>query len=147
MNHKIVINLLKNKIKDKGFLQLIKAMLKAGYLENWKFHNTYSGTPQGGIISPILSNIYLHELDTYMIKLGKEYTTGKRGWFIEQRRYRLRKKINETETKTELVKEYKKMGDEMREIPSQVVTGDDYKRLKYCRYADDFISATRGCTR
>ncbi|WP_309568030.1 reverse transcriptase/maturase family protein, partial [Bacillus thuringiensis] len=71
IDHHILIKLLKRKIKDEKFINLIWKFLRAGYLEDWKFNNTYSGTPQGGIISPILSNIYLNELDKYI----EEYKT------------------------------------------------------------------------
>ena len=50
--------LLAKKIEDAQFLNLIRDMLKAGYVEDWQYHRTYSGTPQGGIVSPILANIY-----------------------------------------------------------------------------------------
>jgi len=70
INHEILISVLKERIADDRFIRLIRKFLNAGYLENWKFHNSYSGTPQGGIVSPILANIYLDKLDKYM----KEYT-------------------------------------------------------------------------
>ena len=63
INHTKLIALLEKKIDDKRFIGLIKAMLKAGYMEDWTFHKTHSGAPQGGIVSPILANAYLHELD------------------------------------------------------------------------------------
>ena len=78
MDHEVMISLLEKKIDDKRFIKLIKGMLKAGYLEEWQYHQTYSGCPQGGIISPILSNIYLHELDTFVDNLRWEVTRGKR---------------------------------------------------------------------
>ena len=55
--------LLAKRIEDTQFLDLIRDMLNAGYVEEWQYHRTYSGTPQGGIVSPILANIYLHEFD------------------------------------------------------------------------------------
>ncbi|MGF2747541.1 group II intron reverse transcriptase/maturase, partial [Bacillus cereus] len=61
-----------------AFIELIWKFLRAGYLEEWKFHNTYSGAPQGGIISPILSNIYLNELDVYMKKYQDRFESGKK---------------------------------------------------------------------
>ena len=78
INHNILLNILESKIEDKRFIKLIKMILKAGYLEQWKFHRTYSGTPQGGIISPMLANIYLHELDKFMEIKIKETNKGKR---------------------------------------------------------------------
>ena len=78
MNHDIMIRLLEKKIDDNRFIKIIKGMLKAGYLDDWTYHDTYSGTPQGGIISPILSNIYLHELDCYVERLIGEFSKGKK---------------------------------------------------------------------
>ncbi|MBF0231002.1 MAG: hypothetical protein HQK63_15650 [Desulfamplus sp.] len=66
INHEIMIKILEKEIDDRRFLKLIREMLKCGYLENWKYYNTYSGTPQGGVISPILANIYLNELDKFI---------------------------------------------------------------------------------
>ena len=63
INHDVLISILSERIADERFIRLIRKFLKAGYIEEWQFHNTYSGTPQGGIISPILANIYLDKLD------------------------------------------------------------------------------------
>ena len=63
IDHNVLLSLISKKIKDSKFVNLIGKFLKAGYIENWEYHKTYSGTPQGGILSPILANIYLHELD------------------------------------------------------------------------------------
>jgi group II intron reverse transcriptase/maturase len=73
MNHDIMARILTRKIQDRRFIKLIEQMMKAGYLEEWKYNQTYSGVPQGGIISPILSNIYLSELDTYVETLIYEF--------------------------------------------------------------------------
>ena len=79
LNHEIMVRILSEKIHDNRFLRLIKQMLKAGYLEDWKYHETLSGAPQGGVVSPILSNIYLHKLDVYVeTVLIPQYTRGKR---------------------------------------------------------------------
>ena len=75
INHAVLVGLLNNKIKDARITKLIYKFLKAGYLENWQYHKTYSGTPQGGIISPLLANIYLHELDKFVMKLKSEFDT------------------------------------------------------------------------
>lgn len=63
INHDVLINILRERIRDERFINLIRKFLNAGYVEDWKFYKTYSGTPQGGILSPILANIYLDKLD------------------------------------------------------------------------------------
>lgn len=67
--------LIQSKIKDARIIKLIYKFLKAGYLEDWKYHKTYSGTPQSGIMSPLLANIYLHELDKFVMRLNHEFDT------------------------------------------------------------------------
>src|SRR5262245_41042099 len=64
------LKMVNRRIADEKVWSLISAFLKAGYMENWHYHQTYSGTPQGGIISPLLCNIFLHQLDEYMVALG-----------------------------------------------------------------------------
>ena len=73
INHIVLSNIISKKIKDARLLKLVYKFLKAGYLEDWKYNKTYSGTPQGGIISPILANIYLNELDQFIEKNSKEF--------------------------------------------------------------------------
>ena len=69
IDHKKLIEILERKIKDSRFINIIRQFLKAGYLEDFKYHETYSGTPQGGILSPILANIYLNELDKKILEI------------------------------------------------------------------------------
>jgi len=66
INHDRLIVTLEERIADRFFINIIRKFLEAGYVEHWKFNNTYSGTPQGGIISPILTNIYLDKLDKFI---------------------------------------------------------------------------------
>ncbi len=73
IDHKVLLGILAEKIKDSKFINLIGAFLKAGYLEDWNYHSTYSGTPQGGILSPILANIYLNELDKKVAEIASRF--------------------------------------------------------------------------
>jgi len=66
IDHMALLAIMRKKIQDSRFLRLIDNLLRAGYLEDWKFNQTLSGTPQGGVVSPILANIYLNELDQFV---------------------------------------------------------------------------------
>ena len=113
-------------------------MLKAGYLEDWEYHETLSGVPQGGVVSPILSNIYLHKLDEFVEQeLIPQYTRGAR-----------RKANPEYNRMTDRLRSARKRGDraeardlekQLRTLPSADPMDPGYRRLKYIRYADDHI--------
>ena len=114
-------------------------------MEDWKYYGTYSGCPQGGIISPILANIYLNELDSYIEELKKEfdvrtpYRTTPAYHAIERKRANLRRKIDRREAGPErdlLIAEYKKLTSELYKTPAKLC---DDKKLKYVRYADDLL--------
>ena len=150
MSHEIMIGLLEKKIDDKRFIKIIKEMLKAGYLDNWAYHNTYSGTPQGGIISPILSNIYLHELDCYVKILIGKFNKGKRRPTnpeykrLDNAKYGLRKKMRQQGKTPKLEMQFQEADKLQKEIPSGDMFSKDYRRLRYCRYADDFTIGVIG---
>ena len=74
VDHHVLIAILRKRIADEHFIGLLWKFLKAGYMEDWNYHNTYSGTPQGSIISPILANIYMNELDSYMQSMQRNST-------------------------------------------------------------------------
>ena len=78
VNHDTLLRILSKRITDKRFLHLIGQFLKAGYVEDWRYHQTYSGVPQGGTLSPMLSNIYLNELDQAMAAKIATFNQGKR---------------------------------------------------------------------
>ena len=149
IDHDVLVGLINSKIKDARMMKLIYKFLKAGYLEDWKYHKTYSGTPQGGIISPLLANIYLHELDRFVMKLKSEFDT--HGQEPVRTEYRLLS--NEIQKlsyhigrstgaeKERLLEEYNRKRKLMLKMPCTAQTN---KRLKYIRYADDFILGVKG---
>ncbi len=142
-NHEILIKILERKIQDGRFINLISDLLSAGYIEDWKWNKTYSGTPQGGVISPLLSNIYLNELDDYISEyLIPKYTRGKhRQRNPKYRHYQYKRRLaKEKGDKSS----YRKYGNLMKSIPSRMVNDPEYRRLRYIRYADDFILAFIG---
>src|SRR5713101_929517 len=151
INHDLLMSFLAKKIEDKRFLCLIQAMLDAGYLEEWRYHATYSGVPQGSICAPILANVLLHELDTFMSTMKRRFDQGKkRKENSMYRRYssqirRLRGEWDSLKGKEEEKHELQRIQQEIRrvdqlrkQLPSGDPFDDEYKRLYFCRYADDF---------
>ena len=150
IDHSTLIGVLNRKIKDARFLNLIRMFLKSGYMEDWDFHETYSGCPQGGIISPILANVYLNELDRYITQLKKEFDHGynPRNFTeeynaIRHKRDALHEKIKKAEgtMREQLIAQHKQLTKQLFRTPAKACTD---KRLKYVRYADDFLIAVNG---
>ena len=153
INHDVLIGILKERIADDRFIRLIWKFLKAGYIEDWAFHRTYSGTPQGGIISPILANIYLDKLDKYMKEYADKFDKGeRRGMNLEYKSYSgkiwwLGTKLKQTEdreTRKELIDAIKQHQKNRMHLPSVDEMDEGYRRIKYVRYADDFIIGVIG---
>ena len=138
LDHEVMLSMLAEKIHDNRFLRLVRNMLQAGYLEDWEWNATLSGAPQGGVVSPILSNIYLDRLDKFVeTVLIPEHT---RGVF--------RKRNNEFDRIRMAAVRAHKRGDRqsasalrkrLRRLPSRDPQDPGYRRLRYARYADDHI--------
>ena len=138
IDHEVLLAILLERIHDNRFLRLVKGLLKAGYCEQWKYQATLSGTPQGGIISPLLSNIYLDKFDKFVEQaLLPKYTRGNSGKL--NRDYQLllhRRKRRRASGKGE---EAKALLKQMRKLTSVDPNDPNFRRLRYCRYADDFL--------
>lgn len=149
INHEKLVNIINAKIKDKRLINLIWKFVKAGYVENWQYHKTYSGTSQGGIISPIFANIYLHELDKFAGKIAIEFEKPRDKLCtteyncIRSRVNRLNPKINKATgiEREMLISQKKELQKQLRQIPCKSQTD---KRIKYVRYADDFLIGVKG---
>jgi group II intron reverse transcriptase/maturase len=143
IDHDILLNILRRDIHDGRLLHLIEMSLQASVMEDWQYHRTYSGTPQGGVLSPLLSNIYLHELDTYIedVLIPKHTRGEKRGWNREYLRLQGALQYARRTGKTAKVKELVK---QVRATPSVDVQDPNFRRLRYIRYADDFILSFTG---
>ncbi|PEM91451.1 group II intron reverse transcriptase/maturase [Bacillus toyonensis] len=152
INHHTLIGILRRRIDDEKFINLIWKFLKAGYLEDWRYHKTYSGVPQGGIISPLLANIYLNELDKYAEKYKKIFDsqTTKRRKPIEYKRiqYKVsdeRKWLNEnwsSLSKEQRKQKLKSIREKQKILSSMNCTDPmdgNFRRFNYVRYADDWI--------
>ena len=113
-------------------------MLRAGYLEDWVYHATLSGSPQGGVVSPILSNIYLDKLDTFVeTTLLPAYNRG------ERRRHNpayeeVKRRLTEARTRGD-THEARALLKQRRTLPYGDPLDPAYRRLVYVRYADDFL--------
>ena len=149
IDHNRLIAIVGNKIKDKRFTDLIWKFLKAGCMEDWRYNRTHSGTPQGGIISPVLANIYLHELDKLVMEVKSNFDKKadrrltpeyKR---LDTRMQKLRKRIRAAggEKRDLLIERYQNIRKQLKKTPC---TSKTDKKLKYMRYADDFIIGLNG---
>ncbi|MFI3164638.1 MAG: reverse transcriptase/maturase family protein [bacterium] len=153
INHNKLIMILSERIADERFIRLIRKFLNAGYMEDWKFQTTHSGTPQGGIISPILANIYLDKLDKYMMELTKSFNKGHKKCqnteakrLIDQK-YALSKKLEKEKDESvrkQIIKQIKDIIKERRNVPACNDMDDSVKKISYTRYADDFLIGVIG---
>ena len=138
IDHEVLLSALGEKLHDNRFLHLLKYLLKAGYMENWKYGRTLSGTPQGGVVSPILANIYLDRLDKFVENvLIPENTRGtarrrNRAWVALSERTAHQRKLGNHQAAVQLRKQ-------MQQLPSYDPQDPGYRRLRYVRYADDFV--------
>ncbi|MGK5094346.1 reverse transcriptase domain-containing protein [Deltaproteobacteria bacterium TL4] len=153
IDRKILLKLLEKKIDDQPFLRLIKQMLQAGTIEERTHFQTFSGTPQGSGVSPVLANVYLHELDQFIEVLQQDFNAGdKRRQNPEYTKYEYQsvkskqqivklQKLDQTHLPeySELIRKVKTMDRMKRTVPYGDPWDENFRRLKYCRYCDDFL--------
>ena len=133
------MRIIEARIKDQRFLELIRRALNAGYMEFSRYNHSLIGTPQGSIISPILSNIYMNELDRFVDLLSKEFNKGKaptRNPVYLNLQYQ--KKVAKS------VEEKRRLHRLLLNTPSKTHIDTKFKKLVYIRYADDWIIGIRG---
>ena len=143
IDHYTLMNILRENIHDNRFLRLIEGSLKAGYCEDWTYHPSLSGSPQGGIVSPILSNIYMDRLDKFVENtLIPEHTQSER-----REEHPIYGQLNNqlaTARRQGNLERIKALWREMKRYPSQNPDDPGYRRLRYVRYADDFLLGFAG---
>jgi group II intron reverse transcriptase/maturase len=143
LRHEILLGILAEKIHDQRFLRLISGLLKAGFLEDWQYYETLSGCPQGGVVSPILSNIYLSKLDDFVEReLIPRHTRGAdraRNPAYRQEYaglLRARRRGDRAEAR--------RLARLIRTLPALDPMDPGYRRLRYLRYADDHLLGFTG---
>ena len=143
LDHQIMLSTLAEKIHDNRFLRLMRNMLGAGYLEDWVWNATLSGVPQGGVVSPVMSNIYLHRLDEFVeTVLIPEYTRGRiRKQDTGYARVRAARDRAHKRGDHALARELRK---QLRGMPSGDPRDPGFRRLHYARYADDTLLGFTG---
>ncbi len=144
-DHHVLIDILRRRIKDEHFIALMWKMLKAGYMEQWTYHHTYSGTPQGSGVSPIFANIYLSELDRYLEKYQEQFRVGpqkrkaSKEYEHARQKYRAQKALlDQTHTK-DTVRAFKEAQQNLLNTLYYPQADRDYQSLHFNRYADDFV--------
>lgn len=150
INHQKLLDILSRRVKDSRLINLIRAFLKAGYMEDWKYERTYSGTPQGGILSPILANIYLHELDCKVNEMKAQYDKAMGRTVTDVQRkakneigrwHKLLIKHPDAPERAEWIANKQKCQKLARTLPCKDAID---KKLCYVRYADDFLIGVSG---
>ena len=153
IDHNVLISILRERISDERFLRLIRKFFNAGYVEDWKYNKTYSGTPQGGIISPMLANIYLDKFDKYIKEYAAKFRKGDRRsinpeyWRLNNKKNRLKQKLQKTsdeQMRKSYLYEIAQLSKQMLSTPHKDAMDADFRRMQYVRYADDFLISVIG---
>jgi group II intron reverse transcriptase/maturase len=143
IDHTVLLNIIKEDFKDNRFILLVQRALKAGYLEDWEYHQTYSGVPQGSIVGPILSNLVLNKLDKFMEEqILPSFNKGERRK-VNPAYSKITAKAWVAKTKGDLITA-KLLNQQAQQIPSRVPNDPNFKRLWYVRYADDWLAGVTG---
>jgi len=144
IDHTILLSILREKILDGRFIALVEGLLRAGYLEDWKYRPTLSGTPQGGIISPLLANIYMDRLDKHVEETIIPTYTRKNLRRLTREYMKINKRIFRLKTKDKDHPDLSILRRQQRDTARIDQFDPEYRRLRYIRYADDFLLGFAG---
>lgn len=148
IDHQVLAELLMKKVKDQNLMDLYWKLVKAGYVNDGKYTRSHLGVPQGGVLSPLLSNIYLHEFDVYMQDLIERYTDTKSVSKNNPEYQRLRRQIQKLANSEELSENDKetliKLSEQLKKTPWVIRDNSTGTRVYYNRYADDWIIGISG---
>lgn len=153
ISFEVLRSILRKRISDAKFIRLINKFLRAGWMEDWQFRRTYSGNPVGGWISPVLVNIYFHELDQYVEGLISGFCQGKKRrknpdyesllFQIKQLEKRMCQMKNGSE-KEKLLRQKQYLYKRLENTPVEDPWDPSYKRLAYVRYAGEILLGVIG---
>ena len=143
LDHSTLLSTLNEKLHDNRFLRLLSNLLQTGYLEDWKYHATLSGSPQGGVISPILSNVYLDRLDQFVetVLLPAHNHGDRRRPFPP---YMALLNAARRQWNAGHPDEARRLRQQAQRMASRDPDDPDFRRLWYVRYADDFLLGFSG---
>jgi group II intron reverse transcriptase/maturase len=145
IDHRVLVNLLRKKIKDERFLNLVWKLLRAGYMDlRGERKDSLAGTPQGGLVSPILANVYLHELDEKVEEIRQRLEKGKKKRPNPPYKKLLARKQRLARQGKANTREFRKLVNQIRTMPSVEVCDPDFIRVKYIRYCDDWVIGVCG---
>jgi len=144
IDHTILLSILRENVQDGRFIALVEGLLNAGYLEEWHYRPTLSGTPQGGIISPLLANIYMDRLDKHVEKTLIPKYTCKTTRRLGKKYISINQKIQRLKRKDKGHPDLPALRQEIRNLSAIDHFDPDYRRLRYIRYADDFLLGFAG---
>lgn len=156
VDHDILLNLLKTRITDKSFLKVIKDLLKSGIMDKQTYIHTLTGTPQGGIVCPLLFNIYMFPFDKYIYKTYIEPLRNQKkipakqnpqhknlGYHMNTYLKKWNNSPKDKQSKKLYLKPFKKLQNKRFKLPSYVITSLP-KSAVYSRYADDWTLLITG---
>jgi len=153
IDHEVMVGILQKRIQDDRFIRLIRKFLNAGYMQDMELHRSYSGTPQGGIISPILANIYLDQFDKYMKFYKQGFDKGARreerkeyqqiAW-KKRRIVEKQEKAADREEMRILTEQWDALDEKHKRMQCKDPMDENFRRIQYTRYADDFIVGVIG---
>lgn len=143
IDHTVLLNIVSKDLKDNRFILLIKRALKAGYLEDWVYHKTFSGIPQGSIVGPILSNLVLNKLDKFIEeKLVPSFNKGARRK-ANPAYSKITREAWKAKCEGDLLKA-KALNKQAQQMPSRIPNDPNFRWLWYVRYADDWLAGVIG---
>src|SRR5262245_43853428 len=147
IGHTVLLDHLRQRVHANRFVARVGRLLQAGYLEDWRHHRTFSGTPQGGVASPVLADIYLHEFDRYVTRtLIPRYARGTQR-AVNPAHQRICNRLCYLKGKPGHAAEVRALVRARRRLPSKDPNDPTYRRLGYVRYADDFLRGVIGTRR